>query len=60
MATKPHNYDRTSKQRQAKRRAQFRRMREALLKIEQADNIDDAKAIARSGLRDDDSREDAD
>lgn len=60
MTTKPHNYDKTQARRQAKRRAQFTRMREALTRIEKAGTLDDAKAIARAGLRDDDFQKDAD
>ncbi len=47
---KPHNYDKTQARRQAKRRALFTQMREALQAIEDAPTLDDAKRIARGGL----------
>ncbi len=44
------SYDKTSKARQAKRRALFTQMRDALRRIGQATSLDEAKAIARAGL----------
>ena len=46
-----YNYDRTSAKRQAKRRALFAQMRDALRAVDGADDLDEAKAIARAGLR---------
>lgn len=60
MTVKSHNYDKTQARRQAKRRAQFTRMREALLKIEEAESLNHARDIARAGLRDDDFQKDVD
>ena len=45
-----YNYDRTTAQRQAKRRGQFTQMRDALRAIDGAETLDEAKAIARGGL----------
>lgn len=60
MTVKPHNYDKTQARRQAKRRAQFTQMREALVAIEHALDLDDAKAIARDGLSEKKIPKDAD
>ena len=45
-----HNYDKTQARRQAKRRALFTQMREALQRVDDASTLDEAKAIARCGL----------
>lgn len=47
-----YNYDRTSARRQAKRRTLFAKMRDALRAVDAAADLDEAKAIARAGLRD--------
>jgi len=49
-AKRPHNYDTTQARRQAKRRAMFARMREALRNIDGAHTLGEAKALAREGL----------
>ncbi len=49
---KPHNYDKTQARRQAKRRAQFTRMRKALRAIGDATTLDEARSLARDGLAD--------
>ncbi len=49
-AGRPHIYDTTQAKRQAKRRALFNQMREALTSIAEATTLDEAKAIAREGL----------
>lgn len=46
------NYDTTSARRQAKRRAQFMQMRDALRLIATAKTLEEAKAIARRGKPD--------
>lgn len=45
-----HNYDKTQARRQAKRRALFNQMRDALRAIEDARTLSEAKALARNGL----------
>lgn len=45
-----HNYDKTQARRQAKRRALFNQMRDALRAIEGARTLSEAKALARDGL----------
>jgi hypothetical protein len=48
--TQSSNYDTTQTRRQAKRRAQFNHMRDALRRIAEARTLDEAKEIARDGL----------
>lgn len=55
-----HRYDKTQARRQAKRREQFTRMRDALRAIETAESLADARDIARAGLRDEEIAKDAD
>ena len=55
-----HNYDKTQARRQAKRRALFARMRDALERIENAETLDEAKRIARDGRDESFSEKDAD
>lgn len=50
MTVKPHNYDKTQARRQAKRRAQFNQMREALRAINGAVTLGEAKQVACDGL----------
>ncbi len=60
IKSKPHNYDKTQARRQAKRRAQFTRMRQALRAIADAATLDEARALARDGLADIQNEEAAD
>ncbi len=52
VTVKQHNYDKTQARRQAKRRALFTRMRNALRAIADAATLDEARALARDGLAD--------